>query len=110
MNFVKRSNPCGKSWERIKRSAILSLEETADSARKSSQLYVPHRLPFNLLQYEKELALLIELKRENMHIFVDAARATLQNLWDELYFSEDQMAEFTPAFTGTLSLVKPGAN
>jgi len=35
-----------------------------------------------------------------MHIFVEAARKTLQNLWDELFFSEEQMAEFTPAFTG----------
>ena len=34
-----------------------------------------------------------------MHVFVDAARATLQYLWDELFYSEDQMAEFTPAFT-----------
>ena len=42
---------------------------------------------------------MIELKRENMHIFVDAARKTLQALWDELFFSEEQMAEFTPAFT-----------
>jgi Ase1/PRC1/MAP65 family protein len=46
------------------------------------------------------LAHLIELKRENMHVFVEAARMTLQNLWDELYFSEEQMADFTPAFTG----------
>ena len=35
-----------------------------------------------------------------MHIFVDAARNTLQRLWDELFFSEDQMADFAPAFTG----------
>jgi protein regulator of cytokinesis 1 len=35
-----------------------------------------------------------------MHIFVEAARKTLQDLWDELFFSEEQMAEFTPAFTG----------
>src|SRR5204863_5693679 len=48
----------------------------------------------------KELASLMELKRQNMHIFVDAARKTLQNLWDELFYSEEQMAEFTPAFTG----------
>jgi Ase1/PRC1/MAP65 family protein len=55
----------------------------------------------NVGQYEKELALLVELRRENMHIFVDAARKTLQNLWDELFYSEEQMAEFTPAFTGS---------
>src|SRR6202022_552886 len=37
-----------------------------------------------------------------MHIFVDAARTTLQALWDELCYSEEQMAEFTPAFAGKL--------
>ncbi len=58
---------------------------------------------FANLKYEKELAMLTELKQQNMHIFVEAARANLQNLWDELYFSEEQMAEFTPAFTGRLS-------
>jgi hypothetical protein len=35
-----------------------------------------------------------------MHVFVEAARRTLQNLWDDLFYSEEQMAEFTPAFTG----------
>jgi protein regulator of cytokinesis 1 len=48
--------------------------------------------------------MLAELKRQNMHIFVEAARENLQNLWDELYFSEEQMAEFTPAFTGIFSV------
>ena len=38
-----------------------------------------------------------------MHIFVDAARANLQTLWDELFYTEEQMAEFTPAFAGTQS-------
>jgi len=47
----------------------------------------------------------MELKRQNMHIFVDAARKTLQNLWDELFYSEEQMAEFTPAFTGISSRI-----
>lgn len=34
-----------------------------------------------------------------MHIFVEDARQTLQQLWDSLYFSEDEMLEFTPAWT-----------
>jgi Microtubule associated protein (MAP65/ASE1 family) len=46
----------------------------------------------------------MELRRENMHIFVDAARENLQGLWDDLFYSEEQMAEFTPAFTGMSSL------
>ena len=53
-----------------------------------------------MIQFERELAQLIELKRQNMHVFVEAARETLQNLWEELFYTEEQMAEFTPAFTG----------
>jgi protein regulator of cytokinesis 1 len=34
-----------------------------------------------------------------MHIFIEDARQTLQRLWDSLYFSEDEMLEFTPAWT-----------
>lgn len=40
-----------------------------------------------------------EKKRDYMHIFVEDARQTLQNLWESLYFSEDEMLEFTPAWT-----------
>jgi len=36
-----------------------------------------------------------------MHVFVEAARETLHQLWEELFYTEEQMAEFTPAFTGT---------
>jgi len=43
----------------------------------------------------------MELKRQNMHVFVEAARETLRQLWEELFYTEEQMAEFTPAFTGT---------
>ena len=45
----------------------------------------------------------MELKRQNMNVFVEAARTTLQTLWDELFYSEEQMAEFTPGFTGISS-------
>lgn len=69
---------------------------------KAISAVCPSTGPANF-KYEKELAMLTELKRQNMHIFVEAARANLQNLWDELYFSEEQMAEFTPAFTGRVS-------
>ncbi|RMZ71348.1 Microtubule associated (Ase1) [Pyrenophora seminiperda CCB06] len=54
-------------------------------------------------EYEDELARLNELKRQNLHIFVDEARLTLQDLWDALYFSEDEMLEFTPAFSEVCS-------
>ncbi|KAK9487542.1 microtubule associated protein-domain-containing protein [Lipomyces starkeyi] len=49
--------------------------------------------------YEQELARLNEKKRDYMHIFIEDARQTLQRLWDSLYFSEDEMLEFTPAWT-----------
>ncbi|KAK7204443.1 microtubule associated protein-domain-containing protein [Myxozyma melibiosi] len=49
--------------------------------------------------YENELARLNEKKRDHMHIFIQDARQTLRSLWDSLYFSEDEMLEFTPAWT-----------
>lgn len=49
---------------------------------------------------EDELARLNELKRQNLGLFVEETRCKLQELWDTLYFSEDEMLEFTPAFSG----------
>lgn len=54
-------------------------------------------------EFEDELARLNELKRQNMHVFVEDARFKLQELWDTLYFSEDEMLEFTPAFSDVYS-------
>lgn len=51
-------------------------------------------------EFEDELARLNELKRQNLHLFVEDARFKLQELWDGLYFSEEEMLEFTPAFSG----------
>ncbi|KAG9685568.1 hypothetical protein KCU76_g11614, partial [Aureobasidium melanogenum] len=50
-------------------------------------------------EFEDELARLNELKRQNLHLFVEDARFKLQELWDGLYFSEEEMLEFTPAFS-----------
>lgn len=50
-------------------------------------------------EYEDELSRLNELKRQNLHIFVEEARVKLQELWDALYFSEEEMLDFTPAFS-----------
>lgn len=55
-------------------------------------------------EFEDELARLNELKRQNLHLFVEEARCKLQELWDALYFSEEEMLDFTPAFSGMLSL------
>ncbi|KAI0202249.1 microtubule associated protein-domain-containing protein [Astrocystis sublimbata] len=54
-------------------------------------------------EFSDELARLNELKRQNMHLFVEDARFKLQELWDALFFSEDEMLEFTPAFSDVYS-------
>ena len=54
-------------------------------------------------EFEAELDRLNELKRQNLHLFVEDARYKLQELWDSLYFSEEQMLEFTPAFSDVYS-------
>ncbi|KAF2706087.1 hypothetical protein K504DRAFT_90510 [Pleomassaria siparia CBS 279.74] len=54
-------------------------------------------------EYEDELARLNELKRQNLHLFVEEARVKLQELWDALYFSEEEMLDFTPAFSDVCS-------
>lgn len=51
-------------------------------------------------EFEDELSRLNELKRQNLHLFVEDARYKLQELWDSLYFSEEEMLDFTPAFSG----------
>ncbi|KAF2264781.1 hypothetical protein CC78DRAFT_463026 [Lojkania enalia] len=50
-------------------------------------------------EFEDELARLNELKRQNLHLFIEEARCKLQELWDALYFSEEEMLDFTPAFS-----------
>ncbi|KAI9683144.1 MAG: hypothetical protein M1829_005935 [Trizodia sp. TS-e1964] len=54
-------------------------------------------------EFEDELGRLNELKRQNLHLFVEDARYKLQELWDGLYFSEEEMLEFTPAFSDVYS-------
>ncbi|THC92968.1 hypothetical protein EYZ11_007559 [Aspergillus tanneri] len=54
-------------------------------------------------EFEEELARLNELKRQNLHLFVEDARCRLQELWDSLYYSEEEMLDFTPAFSDVYS-------
>lgn len=54
-------------------------------------------------EFEDELSRLNELKRQNLHIFVEDARFKLQELWDGLYFSEEEMLDFAPAFSDVYS-------
>ena len=58
---------------------------------------------------EDELSRLNELKRQNLHLFVEDARTKLQALWDDLYFSEEEAVEFTPMFCGKSFLNDPNA-
>lgn len=50
--------------------------------------------------FQEELSRLEQLKRQKIHIFVEDARIQLQRLWDDLYFSEEEMLEFGAAFSG----------
>lgn len=54
-------------------------------------------------EFEAELDRLNELKRQNLHLFVEDARYKLQELWDGLFFSEEEMLEFAPAFSDVYS-------
>lgn len=54
-------------------------------------------------EFEDELSRLNELKRQNLHLFVEDARFKLQELWDSLYFSEEEMLDFAPAFSDVYS-------
>lgn len=54
-------------------------------------------------EFEEELGRLNELKRQNLHLFVEDARCRLQELWDSLYYSEEEMLDFTPAFSDVYS-------
>ena len=54
-------------------------------------------------EFEDELARLNDLKRQNLHLFVEDSRVRLQELWDALYFSEEEMLDFTPAFSDVYS-------
>jgi protein regulator of cytokinesis 1 len=54
-------------------------------------------------EYEDELARLLELKKQNLGLFVEESRIQIQALWDSLYFSEEEMLDFTPAFSGASS-------
>lgn len=57
-------------------------------------------------ELEDELSRLNELKRQNLHLFVEDARSKLHILWDELYLSEEEAVEFTPMFCGKSTFVE----
>ncbi|KAK9455352.1 microtubule associated protein-domain-containing protein [Dipodascopsis uninucleata] len=77
-------------WEKLSENE--AIVKSFDRAHRGIALHV-------IEAYEQELARLNEKKRDYMHIFIEDARQTLQKLWDSLYFSEEEMLEFTPAWT-----------
>ncbi|KAG8986502.1 hypothetical protein FRB90_003970, partial [Tulasnella sp. 427] len=46
--------------------------------------------------YQDELDRMMELKKERMSLFIINARKEIEALWDDLLFSEEERAEFTP--------------
>lgn len=40
---------------------------------------------------------MLELKRENLHVFVEDCREQIKELWEQLYFSREEIEEFTAA-------------
>lgn len=48
--------------------------------------------------FERENERLQKKKREHINVFIEDARETLSELWRQLYFSDDDISQFTPAF------------
>uniref|UniRef100_A0A060T6T2 ARAD1C22858p n=1 Tax=Blastobotrys adeninivorans TaxID=409370 RepID=A0A060T6T2_BLAAD len=74
------------------------LNEDPDSVKTFEQT---HRglAPEVLEAYERELERLREKKRQNIGLFIQDARVNLEQLWDKLYYSDNERMEFIPAFT-----------
>lgn len=61
-------------------------------------------LGLNVLHaYEKEHERLMEKKRQHIGVFIQDARSTLEDLWDKLYFSEEETLQFTPAWSDVVT-------
>jgi protein regulator of cytokinesis 1 len=46
---------------------------------------------------EEELHRLLDLKRDNLHIFVEDTRMMIAELWEKMYFGDDEVMDFSPA-------------
>ena len=51
-------------------------------------------------QYEQELARMMQVKADNMAIFIQREREDIASLWDALYYSDVQRGNFTLMDTG----------
>jgi len=96
--------------KRARERRLKELKATVESLWEKLSVDQPDRRAFlaanrgcgmrTINEFEDELARLEEMKRQNLHIFVEDARFKLQSLWDSLYFAEEEMLDFTPAFSG----------
>lgn len=46
---------------------------------------------------------MLELKQDHLHIFIEDARELLAELWKKLYFSEQEILHFSPAYSDAVS-------
>ncbi|EWC48221.1 hypothetical protein DRE_02325 [Drechslerella stenobrocha 248] len=51
--------------------------------------------------WETEMSRLTEVKKQHMHIFIEEARRMLQDMWDLLYFTDEEMYQFEPAWSSS---------
>lgn len=84
----------GELWERL---GVESQEQKAFLAQHRAYDLKTIR------ELEKELDRLVELKQENLHMWVNDARKTLSDLWEKLYFSEEEISYFLPATSDDMS-------
>ncbi|KAM3083801.1 Microtubule bundling protein [Clarireedia jacksonii] len=99
--------------KKAREKRLKDLRETVEALWQKLGVEEPQRRRFlnsnrgcgvrQINEFEDELSRLNELKRQNLHLFVEDARYKLQELWDGLYFSEEEMLEFTPAFSDVYS-------
>lgn len=57
-------------------------------------------------QLEHELDKMHQIKRENIHVFVNDARHQIQTLWDQLYMSAEERNYFQAIYSGMLTLLR----
>ncbi|KAL1919901.1 uncharacterized protein VTP21DRAFT_1833 [Calcarisporiella thermophila] len=50
--------------------------------------------------YNQELKTMTRLKKENVAMFIESAREELAELWDTLYYTQEERRRFMPAFCG----------
>ena len=98
---------CGREWKlKELRSTVEGLWDRLNVEEADRRRFLASNRGCGIRQineFEAELDRLNELKRQNLHLFVEDARYKLQELWDSLYFSEEEMLEFTPAFSDVYS-------